>query len=142
MNIFFDVDYTIIDWDGTLRPHVKEVFQRLNDDGHKIFIWSGVGLRWEVINQHKLNDFISGCYVKPLANHHQELPHLGVPVVPDYVIDDHGSVVAAFGGYTIRPYYSYGNPNDSEMLRVYDAISRFAETRPQAPGLKPPPLLL
>src|SRR4029079_3749145 len=34
MNIFFDVDNTIITWDVKLRPGVHEVFARLREDGH------------------------------------------------------------------------------------------------------------
>lgn len=126
MNIFFDVDYTLVDWDGTLRPHVREVFERLVAEGHKVYLWSGVGLRWEVVDRYGLRDLVSDCYVKPLRDHQRELMRLGVLIQPDYVIDDHGEVVSAFGGYLIRPYYSYGNPNDTEMLRVYDAINRYA----------------
>ncbi|MBI2886252.1 MAG: hypothetical protein HYY02_03480 [Chloroflexi bacterium] len=125
MNIFFDVDYTLVDWDGSLRPHVRETFQRLVDEGHSVFLWSGVGLRWEVVERHGLRDLVSDCFVKPLQNHEEERKRLGVPFRPDFVIDDHSEVVTAFGGYVIRPYYSYGNPNDTEMLRVYDAIARF-----------------
>ena len=138
MNIFFDVDYTLIDWDGSLRPHVREVFERLVAEGHQIYIWSGVGLRWEVIHQHSLGDLISGCYLKPLSNHRQEMVRLGVPVEPDFVIDDHGAVVSAFGGYVIRPYYSYGGSQDTEMLRVYDAIARFTASNGSGAGSNVP----
>lgn len=138
MNIFFDVDYTLIDWDGSLRPHVREVFERLVSEGHQIYIWSGVGLRWEVIHQHSLGDLVSGCYLKPMSNHRQEMERLGVPVEPDFVIDDHSAVVSAFGGYIIRPYYSYGGSQDTEMLRVYDAIARYAANN--GSGTAPPDL--
>ena len=43
MNIFFDVDYTILGLDNSLRPETKEVFQRLVDEGHLVYIWSGRG---------------------------------------------------------------------------------------------------
>ena len=52
MNIFFDVDYTILGLDDSLRPGTKETFRKLIDDGHSIYIWSGVGLRWEVVRKH------------------------------------------------------------------------------------------
>ena len=125
MNIFFDVDYTLIDdWNSSLRPHVREVFQRLVDDGHHIYLWSGVGLRWEVVDRHGLRDLVRDCFRKPLHNHENERIRLGVPMRPDYVIDDHSEVVSAFGGFVIRPYYN-GNRDDNEMLRVYEDISRF-----------------
>ena len=42
MNIYFDVDYTLIAMDGSLRPGTTEVFESLLEDGHFIYIWSGV----------------------------------------------------------------------------------------------------
>ena len=43
----FGVDATIVgSYDGKLRPMVREVFEQLRADGHQIYIWSGVGLRW------------------------------------------------------------------------------------------------
>ena len=82
MNIFFDVDDTLIAFDGSLRPHVYEVFQKLLDDGHDIYIWSGVGLRWEIIERHKLRPYIQDCFVKPTANYRKGLEILGIPVHP------------------------------------------------------------
>ena len=123
MNVFFDVDYTLISYEGALRPHVREVFQALVDDGHRIYIWSGVGLRHRVIQHHGLSEFVSGVYVKPLEDHHRSLPRLGVEVEPDFVIDDHREVVDAFGGMHILP-YSYPSSHDTEMLRAYALIKR------------------
>ena len=64
MKIFFDVDYTILGLDDTLRPGTKETFQKLLDDQHEIFIWSGMGERWEVIEKHDLRPYVSGVYEK------------------------------------------------------------------------------
>ena len=130
MNVFFDVDYTLISYEGALRPHVKEVFQALVDDGHRIYIWSGVGLRHRVIQHHGLSDFVSGIYVKPLEDHHRALEKLGVEVEPEFVIDDHRQVVDAFGGMHIVP-YSYPSTHDTEMLRAYSMIKKATEERAQ-----------
>jgi len=49
LNVFFDVDNTLIMWDGKLRNHTQEVFEKLREDGHTIFVWSGVGIRkWDM----------------------------------------------------------------------------------------------
>lgn len=128
MNIFFDVDYTIIGYMGDLRPQVREVFTQLKADGHTIYIWSGVGLRTEVVKQHQLQDFISGLYIKPTWDYANQLPKLGVPMVPDFVVDDHVGVVNAFGGVCVRRFD--GGPydkDDAEMQRVYQAIQAYVQ---------------
>ena len=124
MNIFFDVDSTIITWDVKLRPGVKEIFQKLRDEGHILYLWSGMGKRWEIVKRFDLHEHIVDCFSKPLYNHHERLEELGVPFVPDYVIDDHKEVVDAFVGSVIQP------PRlplewDREMWRVYDEIREF-----------------
>ena len=125
MNIFFDVDDTILCAGlGTLRPHVREVFQWLKDDGHNIYIWSGVGLRTAEVRRFGLEPFVSNIFVKPLADYRNEARRLGVQPYPDYCIDDHQGVIEAFGGFWVRD-YPFPNENDTEMLRVYEAIQEF-----------------
>ena len=126
MNIFFDVDDTLIAFDGSLRPHVYEVFQMLLDDGHDIYIWSGVGLRWEIIERHKLRPYIQDCFVKPTANYRKALEILGIPVHPDFCVDDHPELIKSLGGEAVKPYY-WADTRDKEMLRIYDAITEFAK---------------
>ena len=129
MNIFFDVDGTIVGTvDGALRPLVHEVFGRLRDDGHAVYIWSGVGLRWPEIDRHDLRPLISDCFQKPLWNHRARLSELDVPVFPDFVIDDHEEMVAAFDGLTVERFYSH-DPGDREMERVYRAITERSGAR-------------
>lgn len=126
MNLFFDVDFTLITWDYRLRPHVRAVFQRLKDDGHAVYIWSGMGERWEVIEEFGLGELIAGCFSKPLYDHVARLPELGVTVHPDFVIDDHAEPVEAFGGVVIRPPHTPLD-EDREMLRIYEAIRSVCE---------------
>ncbi len=121
MNIFFDVDYTLITWDYRLRPHTHDVLRRLQSEGHTVYLWSGMGKRWEVVERFALHDVIAGCFDKPLYNHVARLPELGVSVWPDYVIDDHAEPVEVFGGYHI-PSPRTPLHEDDEMLRVYDHI--------------------
>ena len=123
MNVFFDVDYTLISTYGTLRPWVQETFQQLILDGHTIYVWSGVGIRWGTLQQFRLQYYVRNCFEKPLDRHHQRLPELGVDVVPDFCVDDYQEIIDAFGGTVIRPYY-WPDPLDLEMHRVYGAISR------------------
>ena len=124
MNIFFDVDYTILGMDNTLRPGTRETFERLIEDGHVLYIWSGLGPRWEVVRKHKLESFASGVYEKPTHHHVERLTELGVPMVPDFVIDDYPDVVAAFGGVWVPPYF-FKRSMDVEMERVYSIVSEY-----------------
>ena len=122
MNVFFDVDYTLISTYGTLRPWVRETFEQISLDGHTIYVWSGVGLRWAVLDRFGLRHYVQNCFEKPLDRHHERLAGLGVDVLPDFCVDDYPEIVQVFGGVAIRPYYQ-PDPLDLEMHRVYAAIS-------------------
>jgi FMN phosphatase YigB (HAD superfamily) len=125
VNIFFDVDDTLITWDVKLRPHVHDVFEQLLRDGHTLYLWSGYGPRWEVVRRFNFHDHITNCFYKPLHDHHARLAELGVPFVPDFVVDDHPEIVQAFRGTLVFP---AGEPfrEDREMLRVYEEITQAA----------------
>src|SRR5437764_3736737 len=98
MNIFFDVDGTIVgSYDLKLRPMVREVFEKLRGDGHTIYIWSGVGLRWQEIDLHELRPLIEDCFWKPRWDHRARLAELGVAVGPAFGVDDLRGGVAALG---------------------------------------------
>ncbi|MGE5596679.1 MAG: hypothetical protein ACM3S1_11680 [Hyphomicrobiales bacterium] len=127
MNIFFDVDDTLITWDVKLRPDVVEVFEQLRRDGHDLYLWSGYGPRWEVVRRFDLREHILDCFWKPLYDHHQRLVELGVPFIPDYVVDDHPDIVEAFGGTLVEPAGKLFF-EDREMRRAYDEITAFART--------------
>lgn len=133
LNVYFDVDDTIITWDVRLRPGVREVFEMLRADGHTVHIWSGVGVRWEVVRRFSLEPFIAGCFQKPLSDHQQRLPALGVTAFPDFVVDDHIEVVQAFFGTQVAP-PAVPLETDREMWRVYDEIRAFAALPPQLPA--------
>jgi hypothetical protein len=45
----------------------------------------------------------------------------GIPVRPEYVVDDHREVVDHFGGFVIRAYF-WENARDKEMTAVYEDI--------------------
>jgi len=123
LNVFFDVDNTLIMWNGSLRNHADHVFRSLKEAGHTIYVWSGVGIRrWEM-RKHNLDGYVTDYFIKPIEDHHRKLAILGVPLVPDYVIDDHKGVVDAFGGYHIP---DMAKPDDEELLRVLEEITRIA----------------
>ena len=66
MNIFFDVDNTLIMWDGKLRNHSEDVFKKILDDGHTLYIWSGIGIRKKEIEGVGLDKYVTDYFIKPL----------------------------------------------------------------------------
>ena len=127
MKIFFDVDYTILGLDDSLRPGTIETLTQLKEDGNEIYIWSGMGERWEVVEKHNLKPLISGVYEKPTHHFHERLDELGVPFEPEFVIDDYPEVVSAFGGVWVPPYFFKRN-FDKEMDRIYRIARDFRST--------------
>lgn len=125
MNIFFDIDYTIMGADGSLRHNTEATFRKLLDDGHSLFIWSGVGVRTADVKRFGLLGYVSGVFQKPLEDYEAALPGLGVSPRPDFVIDDHPEIVRFFGGFICRPYY-FRSRKDTEMDEIYQTIADVA----------------
>lgn len=123
LTLFFDMDNTLIGDRGQLRPLVPDVLSRLCDDGHAIYIWSGVGIRWREVQAHQLERFVRDCYQKPL----DEPAQRATAHMPDLVVDDVSPIVEEFGGVVVRPYY-LENPRDREMERVYRVIQDVVRT--------------
>ena len=139
LNIYFDCDYTILAMDGSLRPRTREVFSNLIEDEHKVFIWSGVGLRTKDMERLNLMDLISGIFVKPIAEFEDGLDRFSVSPRPDFVIDDHREIVEFFGGVHIEPYY-FRASEDGQMDDLYQCIADFSQTGNSIHrGFKPPP---
>jgi len=124
MNIFFDVDETLLGYDASLRPLVHETFRVLVDEGHRIYIWSGVRtpqmVRDEVVERHGLGTYVTDCFQKPRFDYLAQWERSGVTVQPDFIVDDYPEIVEAFGGILIKP-YSRAQP-DRDLERVYQAI--------------------
>ncbi|MCX6022105.1 MAG: hypothetical protein NTZ05_10330 [Chloroflexi bacterium] len=66
LNIFFDVDLTLVTAFLELRPYTREVFEALRHDGHTVYIWSAGGKEYSefVMQRHGLTDIIAGCFSK------------------------------------------------------------------------------
>ncbi|HXH21288.1 MAG TPA: hypothetical protein VNN10_04605 [Dehalococcoidia bacterium] len=121
--VFFDVDNTLITWDHRLRPFAREVFAALHAAGFELHVWSGTGRRPEVLHVHGLWPLVAGCYEKPLSRHFERLPELGVPCLPDHVVDDDEEIVSVFGG-TLVSVPIEPLSEDRELLRVLDDLWR------------------
>ena len=127
MNIFFDVDQTILGMDNSLRPGVKETMTALTETGHRVFVWSGMGIRRETVRRHGLEELVSGLHQKPLYDYLERLEELKVPFAPDFVVDDDPQIVSAFGGFWLPPFYKQGD-DDGAMTRALASITAFADT--------------
>jgi hypothetical protein len=105
---------------------VPEVFGRLVDEGHRIFIWSGVrtgdAIRAGVVERYGLEAYVSDCFKKPLFDFLEQWAKTGIAVQPDFCVDDYPEIVDAFGGLLVIP-YRYEKA-DADMERVYAAIQR------------------
>jgi hypothetical protein len=137
VNVFFDVDYTILSVDGHLRRGTLDVITRLVDDGHKVHIWSGEGKRWAVVRTHGLEPLVSGVFAKPISDYANGLVRFEVDPVPDFIIDDYPQIVGFFGGYHCPDFYTVRD-DDDEMETIYRVISEVAETgESSSPRWKP-----
>jgi hypothetical protein len=121
VNIFFDIDYTILSYDHALRSGTEATFARLVEDGHRVYVWSGEGVRWGVVRQHNLDPYVSGVFAKPLSDFAAGLGRLQISPTPDFVIDDYPEIVGYFGGYFVPEFYS-SRDDDEEMQSVYQVI--------------------
>ena len=128
VNIYFDMDYTLIAYTGELRPLARQTLERLKEDGHTLYIWSGVGVRTEEVKRLGLDDLVVDVLEKPTEKFEERLPELGVTVRPDAVVDDHPEIVQHFGGVKVRPYF-WPSDSDRELARVYEELDRLARGR-------------
>ena len=130
LNIFFDIDYTIIETDyGSLRPGVRAVFEKLKAIDHTLYIWSGIGARVDEVKALGLSDLVSGVFAKPWENYERSVQDMlarkEIPVRPDLVVDDTAEIVRALGGIVVAQYGAIGCEDDQEMERVYRIIHEY-----------------
>jgi hypothetical protein len=138
MNIFFDVDETLIAYSGSLRPGARSVIERLVSDGHHVYIWSGRGIRTSEVHRSGLGELVSGVYQKPLDDFGAGLARCGIPVRPDFVIDDYPGIVEYFGGLCIRPYHG-GAQADDELSDLPDLVRGLQAADPRQAAAPPRP---
>ena len=135
LNVFFDIDSTILGYyDMSLRPQAREVFEEIVAEGHHLYLWSGVGIRWEVVDRYKLHSLVLNCFRKPMTGDlskvtdpHSILRDFGVTVRPDFCVDDYPEIVEAYGGVAVRAYIQH-DPEDAEMRRVQRELRALART--------------
>tara|TARA_B100000809_G_scaffold175203_1_gene172520 strand:- start:10937 stop:11314 length:378 start_codon:yes stop_codon:yes gene_type:complete len=117
MNIFFDVDQTLLHSEATewhLRPGVREVFESLKSMGHTLYIWTASGEMHarRLVDRYDLYDLVSGCFDKDPVT---------APLLPDMVVDDDEYLVEKYTGFLVEQYRA-PDPSDRELYRALDYI--------------------
>ena len=112
MNVFFDVQGTLLTMEEAPRPRAREAFQMLRASGHEMYLWSSGGAGYAATAADLLGvaDLVSGCLGK------RQEPDVSV----DFAVDDDASMVEAHGGHRIKPFR--GDPHDEELLRAAEAV--------------------
>jgi len=125
------MDYTLIGINGELRPGVKTNFEKLQEGGHLLYIWSGVGIRNREVTQLGLGRYVCGVFEKPTQDYQHQLQIMikrgEIPILPDLVIDDYPEIVSALGGIVIKPYVRT-DLEDKEMDKIHNIIFQYQET--------------
>jgi hypothetical protein len=113
MNIFFDVQGTLLTEDNDPRPHVREIFLKVSDMGHHVYLWStaGDGYAAHAARVLGVDDVVRGCFGK------RSVPE---DITVDFVVDDQASWVEEHGGFLVKAYN--GDPRDQELLGVVEAV--------------------
>ena len=107
------------------RPGVKEVFAKIKEDGHHIFLWSGGRNPWTAVQDFSLWEMVSDCYLKPTADHDNHMSFMQIPI-PDFTVDDNREIIDVFGGYWLPPYTHPELPDD-HIYRAYEAFKKTEE---------------
>ena len=117
MNIFFDVDQTLLHSEATewhLRPGVREVFECLKSMGLTLYIWTASGEMHarRLVDRYDLHDLVSGGFDKDPVT---------APLLPDMVVDDDEFLVEKYTGFLVEQ-YRVPTPSDRELYRALDYI--------------------
>lgn len=67
VNVFVDVDLTLVDHNGRLNDGAREGLNLLVQRGCHLYLWSTGGAEYcrKIMALHKLQDLIEGCCAKP-----------------------------------------------------------------------------
>ena len=116
LNIFFDVDHTLVlpsAHENVLRPGAHEAMRRLKQEGYAVYVWSAAGQAYveRVVDLHGLREWVDGCFDKDPR----------VQPKPDFIIDDDWYLVEKYGGHLVSQ-YKVVNHDDTELLAALESI--------------------
>lgn len=98
---------------GRVRPHVREVFETLVEEGHHVYVWSSGGRAYakRAAEEIGVSDLAFGYFSKSEP----------LPVSVDFAVDDHPSLIRP-SGYLVKAFD--GDPEDDELLPVVEEVRR------------------
>jgi hypothetical protein len=116
LNIFFDVDHTLVFIDqhtNALRPRAHDAMRLLKDAGHNVYVWSAGGKEYveRTVRMHDLVAWVDGCFDKDPK----------VQPRPDFIIDDDWYLVQKYGGHLVSQYKAV-NDDDRELLEAIERV--------------------
>ena len=123
VNIFIDIDHTMIGEDNSLRPGVLPMLTELTSAGHHLYAWSGDGMRTRTIWEHGLAPSFGAVFRKPTSRYREAVSKFDVSV--DFVVDDYSQIVRVLGGVCVSPYVgSDDKGNESgDLVAAVDAVA-------------------
>lgn len=121
MNVFFDVDHTLVFIDqntNALRPGAREAMARLKLAGHGVYVWSASGLAHveRTCELHGLGEWVDGMFDKDPR----------VRPYPDFIIDDDWYLVEKYGGHCVSQYKAV-NHEDREFEAALERLVEMGE---------------
>lgn len=127
LDVYFDVDGTLIDLDDRLRPYIEDCWLLLNVKGYNIHVWSGGGVDY------------AAHHARRIVKENPSLVDIKINIVPKdilrvkqdkrtFVVDDveeFVKVVCKFGGGYKIPFFYWRDNDDDEMFQAYKSITDY-----------------
>jgi len=131
INIFFDVDETLVARDGNsyhLRPHAVEILFRLKKHKYMVYIWSRAGKKHAdfIVDSFGLRPYVDDTFTKPpkIDNYTSDYLKKYITALPSFIVDngDHLFNIDV-PNFKVR---SYDEPDeyDIDLLLVYKKIRK------------------
>lgn len=132
LDIYLDVDGTLIDKDDNLRPHVVELITSLHDRGFGIYIWSGGGLHYAADHARRIFKLCDNpdIHINVIE---KDLSKVRSKSKYNFVIDDMQDIVDNFrdmfdaNGYRVAVYDAALSMNDNYLRYAFSRLLEYIE---------------
>ncbi len=133
MHIVFDMDNTLTDEFGKeIRPGMVKLLSQLKSEGHTLTLWtnSARARALEIIRYHNLKQYFSKFIFREDYDKKNEGLNKDIrKIQADILIDDDPDEISytrriGKTGILIQPFRSKSTPDENELTRIYDAITK------------------